>query len=953
MKRKENVENLNRSSRYVSFIFILLIISVSFNMVTRSAGGNPYTTKLYVDPPKIEYWIPACGETFKVNINVADVSNLQGFEFKLYWNTTLLDLIDLEFKSFLNPLFFVFRNEINEALGRYWLNMTTIDGPPTSGSGALVTLSFKITYEPVWPENATCALNLADTKLVDSGGTPILHDVYDGEYWCFNTAFLSLNTKTDNPFYDVNESIYVYGDLTLGSSPVEDGLVALEIDDPNNEVIVIRTLSTGVPPAGQIVEIIDVIPCGGSPDYNPRSWFYKGTWAYFNISIRNNGVESRKVTVAGNVYDVNLTSLGFIAFEKTVAGDSTAWGIADFYIYGTVPAGNAVIYANALTGWPRNRGTAYCPEENATFEIRESGGGAATGSLPLSSSGSEGTYNLTFRLSPDARAGAYQVCASSSYQELSATSRTAFGVSAILVPDHYATIQAAIDAATPTNNSILVMPGTYNAHVTVNKALTLIARDQRAGRTVLEGSGTGTVVTVTANDVVVCGFTIQNSGSSVPDSGIALIGSSGSTISENTVLMNLYGINVDSSNNNLILENRLLSNNYGISIDQSTGNTLRYNTLGCNNHNFGVSGDSISDYTHSIYTSNTVNGKPVIYWTNRDNSQVPSDAGYVAIVNSRNITLRAFDLTKNVQGVLFAYTNNSVIERVNTIGNEYGIYLDHSNNNLIIGCEVSSNSVGVYQKNSNGNTIFHNNFIDNGDQLEHYQSSNTWDDGAGKGNYWSDYTGVDDGSGGRPAGDGVGDTLIPHQDVDWYPLITPWILVHDVAVINVTYTVTPYNGSIAYPITGWKVIVTVSVKNEGDFNETFEVRAYANATIIQTKVVTLQVRSSTAIKLTWNLHEYIATGNYIIRGYAWPVPYETDEADNIYIDGTIEVVEPGNPDINGDGIVDIVDIVIVALAFGSEPGDPNWNPIADLNGDGIVDIVDIVLVAIHFGETYP
>ena len=58
-----------------------------------------------------------------------------------------------------------------------------------------------------------------------------------------------------------------------------------------------------------------------------------------------------------------------------------------------------------------------------------------------------------------------------------------------------------------------------------------------------------------------------------------------------------------------------------------------------------------------------------------------------------------------------------------------------------------------------------------------------------------------------------------------------------------------------------------------------------------------------------------------------------------------------SPDVNGDGIVNIVDIVIVALAFGSLPEDPYWNSIADLNQDGIIDIVDIVFVAIHFGET--
>jgi len=57
-------------------------------------------------------------------------------------------------------------------------------------------------------------------------------------------------------------------------------------------------------------------------------------------------------------------------------------------------------------------------------------------------------------------------------------------------------------------------------------------------------------------------------------------------------------------------------------------------------------------------------------------------------------------------------------------------------------------------------------------------------------------------------------------------------------------------------------------------------------------------------------------------------------------------------DVNGDGVVDICDIVIVAIAFGSKPGSPKWNPDADLNDDETVDIEDIVLAAINFGAKY-
>jgi len=55
-------------------------------------------------------------------------------------------------------------------------------------------------------------------------------------------------------------------------------------------------------------------------------------------------------------------------------------------------------------------------------------------------------------------------------------------------------------------------------------------------------------------------------------------------------------------------------------------------------------------------------------------------------------------------------------------------------------------------------------------------------------------------------------------------------------------------------------------------------------------------------------------------------------------------------DINKNTIVDIDDIIVGALAFGSYPEHPRWNPIADLTKDEIVDIDDVMLVAIHFGE---
>ncbi len=60
-----------------------------------------------------------------------------------------------------------------------------------------------------------------------------------------------------------------------------------------------------------------------------------------------------------------------------------------------------------------------------------------------------------------------------------------------------------------------------------------------------------------------------------------------------------------------------------------------------------------------------------------------------------------------------------------------------------------------------------------------------------------------------------------------------------------------------------------------------------------------------------------------------------------------EIAEPPKPawDVNKDGVVNILDLTLVASQFG-ETGDID----ADVNRDGVVNILDLTLVASHFGE---
>jgi len=168
-------------------------------------------------------------------------------------------------------------------------------------------------------------------------------------------------------------------------------------------------------------------------------------------------------------------------------------------------------------------------------------------------------------------------------------------------------------------------------------------------------------------------------------------------------------------------------------------------------------------------------------------------------------------------------------------------------------------------------------------------------------------------------------------------------LVRDVAIVDVYPDV-----NAAYP--GWTVNITVIARNEGNVTETFNVTAYYdNNTIGMQTVVDLPPDQEIVLTFLWNTSGLEPCNNYTISAEASQVPYEVDIADNFLANGYVKIKIWG--DVNNDGKVDITDIAIIALAFGSYPGHERWNPDADLNRDDKVDILDIALAAANYGQS--
>ncbi len=58
-----------------------------------------------------------------------------------------------------------------------------------------------------------------------------------------------------------------------------------------------------------------------------------------------------------------------------------------------------------------------------------------------------------------------------------------------------------------------------------------------------------------------------------------------------------------------------------------------------------------------------------------------------------------------------------------------------------------------------------------------------------------------------------------------------------------------------------------------------------------------------------------------------------------------------NGDIDGDNEVTLFDFGKLVAAFGSVPGDNNWNPDADLDSDSEVTLFDFGILVRNFGQT--
>lgn len=183
----------------------------------------------------------------------------------------------------------------------------------------------------------------------------------------------------------------------------------------------------------------------------------------------------------------------------------------------------------------------------------------------------------------------------------------------------------------------------------------------------------------------------------------------------------------------------------------------------------------------------------------------------------------------------------------------------------------------------------------------------------------------------------------------------------------------PYANTIPFSVVDAKVTVSASGFNNNPFQITkkgiaYNVNLYTNSTVSnfgynQTADViafSLSGPTGTFGSCIASIPQAMMNGTFAIfvNGSATLFSKSEDGVNEYlyfsYAQSTVRInVFPPIPgDVNGDVVVNMKDLGIVARAFGSYPGSSNWNPVADLNGDGTVNMKDIAIIARNFGRTY-
>ncbi len=255
----------------------------------------------------------------------------------------------------------------------------------------------------------------------------------------------------------------------------------------------------------------------------------------------------------------------------------------------------------------------------------------------------------------------------------------------------YETIQEAIDASETMNgHTILVDDGIYKEHVTVNKTVRLLGASQST--TIIDGNGTEKVVSLTANNAEIAGFTIHNGS---------------------------WAIDLHDVQNASVTENKVLNCSYGGILVHGCSRCRIANNTAISTNQAGI---YLWESVEIVITNNTV---------------ANTSHGIYLLVHSTNNIINNNFVTNNPQGIVLSFNcnNNTIVGNTVTLSRVGGLVMGGAHNNTIYHNNVLYNAIQAWSYGDSSN------FWDNGAEgnfWKDYLASDLDKDGIGETPYTID-----------------------------------------------------------------------------------------------------------------------------------------------------------------------------------------------------------------------
>jgi hypothetical protein len=233
---------------------------------------------------------------------------------------------------------------------------------------------------------------------------------------------LTVTLSTTQLSYNRGDTATITGQLLSQTQPTT-GLVGISVIDSQENYAVIRTV-----PTGAISNPLGSIDAAYLSDLsaNPQSSASPGNLAYFTLRVVNHDSVARDLLAVVSAYDNNGVPLSYggvlIPQVAVGSGFTTTISVA---IPSWAAAGPSYAYGELYTDWPNQGGYPLALEASIPYTLTGTNQGSNN---PSTSSGSQGSYALSFTLGPRAQLGLDTVFVSSKVNGIVASNIAVFSI---------------------------------------------------------------------------------------------------------------------------------------------------------------------------------------------------------------------------------------------------------------------------------------------------------------------------------------------------------------------------------------------------------------------------------------------------------------------------------------------------------------------------------------------